>query len=219
MNIINKKTILFFSISTLMISGCVSKQELQIKPQNMAIVKVKSLKNKNIWNKKLYSNIKKEDCIDCYATPIDYSKPPSVTSSMFTKVSSNKVFKTYSRNKIVENKHYGNYGYIETASDTVVKRNNYINRKVVSAPRTINSSYGSYSTGTAIQVGAFSKYAGAKTYVNKYNALVENYTVAIKTGRKNNKLLYRVRIEGFKNNSEAKNFMKSNGISDAFLVR
>jgi hypothetical protein len=185
----------------------------------MAVIKVKPVKSKSIWKKTVYSNIKKEDCLDCYATPIDYSKPPSARNSLFTKAVIKQTSQRYKRNKIVENKRFGNYGYKESLSDTSVQSNNYVNRKLVTAPRAVNSAYSSFSTGVSIQVGAFSKYTGAETYLNKYNALAENYSISIKTGTKNNKPLYRVRIEGFKNTSEAKNFMLSKGISGAFLVR
>ena len=136
MNIFNKKTILFFSISTLMINGCVSKQELQIRPHNMAVIKVKPLISKSIWNKTLSPNIKKEDCIDCYATPMNYSKPPLATTKTIAKV--------------IKTKRYGAYDYTETEADTTVKANNYasvnVNQYILPAVSTINSPYSSYDT-------------------------------------------------------------------------
>ena len=211
MNIINKKTILFFSISTLMFNGCVSKQELQIKPSNMAVIKVKPLKRKNIWKKTLASNTTKEACVDCYATPIDYSKPPSV-----------KHFFTKNPKKLLKSKSYGAYAYKETSADTTVKTAHYVNSNNYVAPVVsyVNTSYGKYSTSnnTAIQVGAFRQYDGAKAYMRRYKALSRRYKVAIQPGRKNNQPLYRVRIEGFPNKAEAKKFMYSYGIRDAFVV-
>ena len=221
MTIINKKTILFFSISTLIFNGCVSKQELQIKPSNMAVIKAKPLKSKNIWKKTLASNRTKKESVDCYATPIDYSKPPSVKN--FSIKMPKKLFKnSYRADKIIENKSYGAYVYKETSADTTIKKDHYVNANKYVAPVVsyVNTSSGKYSTSnnTAIQVGAFRQYDGAKVYMKRYKALSRKYKVAIQTGRKNNHPLYRVRIEGFQNKAEAKRFMYSYGIRDAFVV-
>jgi len=223
MNIFNKKNILFFSISTLMINGCVGKNELETKLATRVMPSSNLVPRKNVWKnfktpiiKK--KNTQKEDCIDCYATPVNYSKPPLETIP-FTKA--------------IKTKSYGAYDYIETEieaeADTTVKTNEYTslstNQYILPTVSTVNSSSGSYSTYensnniVAIQVGAFRKYSGAKIYMKRYNALSSKYKVSIKTGRKNNKPLHRVRIEGFKNNTEVESFMYSYGIRDAFLVR
>ena len=218
MNIFNKKTILFFSISTLMFNGCVTKNELPVKSPTRVMISPKVLPAKVIWKKLKPPSLinkkdnKKDDCITCYATPTSYSKPPSAT-------------KTFNA---IKPKRYGAYYYTETASDTTVKKNNYTsintNRYSLPAVSIINSPYNSYSTyststNIAIQVGAFRKYSGAKIYLQRYNALSNNYNVTIKTSTKNHKPLYRVRIEGFNNKSEAKRFMNRYGIRNAFLVR
>ena len=218
MNIFNKKTILFLSISTLMINGCVAKNEFKTQSATRVMLSSTPLPTKVTWGKVRPLSIKrkstkKEECIDCYATGMDYTKPPLATKTFV---------------KAIKTKRYGAYDYTETAADTTVKRDNYAsvnaNKYVLPAVSTINSSYGSYSTyskssDTAIQVGAFRKYAGAKIYMKRYNALSNKYSVSIKTGTKDNKPLHRVRIEGFSNKAEAKKFMYTYGIRDAFLVR
>jgi hypothetical protein len=71
----------------------------------------------------------------------------------------------------------------------------------------------------SIQVGAFRKYAGAKVYAKRYSLLTSKYNVEIKENVKENRPIYRVQIEGFSNENEAKNFMKRYGLNGAFLVR
>ena len=194
-------------------NGCVGKNELETKSATRVIPSSNLVQRKNVWKKFKTpiikkKNTQKEDCIDCYATPVNHSKPPLV-SSPFTKA--------------IKTKSYGAYDYTETASDTTVKTNEYTslstNQYILPTVSTINSSSGSYSTNIAIQVGAFRKYSGAKIYMKRYNALSSKYKVSIKTGTKDNQPLHRVRIEGFKNNTEAKRFMYSYDIRDAFLVR
>lgn len=201
-----------------MINGCVGKNELETKSATRVMLSSNVVQTKNVWKKFKTpiikkKNTQKEDCIDCYATPVNYSKPPLVTSP-FTKA--------------IKTKSYGAYDYTETAADTTVKTNEYTslstNQYILPTVSTVNSSSGSYSTyensnNIAIQVGAFRKYSGAKIYMKRYNALSSKYKVSIKTGTKNNQPLHRVRIESFKNNTEAKRFIYSYGIRDAFLVR
>ena len=103
-----------------------------------------------------------------------------------------------------ETKYYASYNYVEMPEET-------------------NSAYGDYlleeNNLISIQVGAFRKYSGAKRYKQKYRLLSSNYTVEIKTVQKENKPLYRVRIEGFSDKFEAKEFMDRYGIRNAFLAR
>ena len=72
---------------------------------------------------------------------------------------------------------------------------------------------------TSIQVGAFRRYAGAKIYARRYELLSNQYKTVIKKYIKNAKPLYRVRIEGFANEYEAKAFMSQYSLNGAFLVR
>jgi rare lipoprotein A len=72
---------------------------------------------------------------------------------------------------------------------------------------------------TAIQVGAFRRYAGAKIYAKRYGVLSHRYKTVIKKYIKDSRPLYRVRIEGFKNEKEAKRFMSRYSLNGAFLVR
>ncbi|CAA6814365.1 MAG: Unknown protein [uncultured Sulfurovum sp.] len=236
MNIINKKNVLFFSLTTLMINGCVAKNELEVQSQNIqqvvnsqTIIKTK-VPIKSSWGRVSSGKSKKEDCIDCYAVPFNHPKSVSNLNNSFGKSSNKLNVSSYPRvannNKVKMLKHYGNYGYEETASDTTVKTamsKASINQRSVPALLSTNSSQGSFrqrSLGhVAIQVGAFRKYNGAKVFAGNYNALSDRYNVSIKTEKKNSQPLYKVRIEGFNNKSEAKKFMYSYGISDGFLVR
>ncbi|HHC11160.1 MAG TPA: SPOR domain-containing protein [Campylobacterales bacterium] len=71
----------------------------------------------------------------------------------------------------------------------------------------------------SIQVGAFRRYAGAKIYAKRYGMLSHQYKTIIKNDIKDNKPLYRVRIEGFANEHKAKAFMSRYSLNGAFLVR
>jgi len=252
MNISNTKTILFVSISTLMINGCVSKHErITMVPQRVMVPStvVPTQNSWPIFEEPVVidqTNINKKDCIDCYAAPI-YSSKPSVSKRSFAKRVVTKPFKissnvkrsfsrrairplasTYTKKEIMNTKHYGSYAYTEKASDRIAKIDNYestnANRYVLPVVSPMNNSYRSYgafsnNSDISIQVGAFRQYSGAKRYVKRYSLLSNNYRTIIKTGNKNNQPIYRVRIEGFKNNMEAKQFMNSYGIQGAFLVR
>jgi len=72
---------------------------------------------------------------------------------------------------------------------------------------------------TSIQVGAFRRYAGAKIYARRYGLLSHQYKTVIKKYIKDNKPIYRVRIEGFANEHQAKAFMSRYSLNGAFLVR
>jgi hypothetical protein len=257
MNIPNKKTILFFSISTLMINGCVSKHELRaVSPQRVVMlssspmVQTKNFAQPNFaqlkksWRrfKPLVSQKraeKKENCVDCYAAPVNYSQHTSVSKRSFSRTAKNPLKISYNNyanpidyskppSMMSSTKHYGSYTYTEKASDKIAGTKSYEsvnqNSYILPAISTMNNSYSTYDTfsnnsNISIQVGAFRKYAGAKRYVRRYRALSNSYRVVIKQGQKNNQPLYRVRIEGFKNKMEAKRFMNVYSISDAFLVR
>ena len=76
-----------------------------------------------------------------------------------------------------------------------------------------------HSSSTAIQVGAFRRYAGAKIYANRYGMLSNKYKTVIKNGLKDNRPIYRVQIEGFLNDNEANAFIaKYSILNGSFLV-
>jgi len=76
-----------------------------------------------------------------------------------------------------------------------------------------------YSQKVSIQVGAFRRYTGAKIYAKRYGLLSRQYKTIIKKESKDNKPIYRVRIEGFANSYQAKAFMSRYNLNGAFLVR
>jgi len=261
MNISNKQTILLFSLSTLMMNGCLSKHELKTVPvqsvmshsvQTQPLAQTKSSWGnvKHVVNKK--TNQHKVACVNCYAAPINYSQKRSVAKRGFSKslkkpsiisysyydapvdyskppsALSNSFEEHYQEKKVSPVKHYGRYAYTEKPSDKMLETEHYArkntNKYLLPVVSTMNNAYSSYdsfsnSSNTSIQVGAFRNYSGATRYVRRYSALSNKYKVVIKTGTKDNQPIYRVRIEGFKNQREAKNFMNVYGIQDAFLVR
>ena len=80
----------------------------------------------------------------------------------------------------------------------------------------INSN--SFSQKTSIQVGAFRRYEGAKIYAKRYSLLSNQYKTIIKNEFKENKPIYRVRIEGFASEDDAREFMSKYSLNSAFLV-
>ncbi len=157
--------------------------------------------------KKADSTTNKEDCVDCHADlDIDKQSPKIVKHKKETVYA-------FSDEK-TKPKTYNNsgYSYKIKSSDTdskVIEFNDKVDLEKKSK---------SYVKTVAIQIGAFRYYSGAKKYVKKYAILSSKYKVTIKTGAKNQKPLYRVRIEGFSSRSKAQEFKKKYGLVGAFLV-
>jgi rare lipoprotein A len=145
--------------------------------------------NKKITTKfRASKTSKKEDCVDCYASI------PETNNSYSYKITASD---TYAKNSD------------EKDDSTVVPSSSPIYAKV----KTKKS-----SNKIAIQVGAFRRYAGAKVYAKKYDLLSNGYGVKIEAGVKNQKPLYRVKIEGFTTRSEALEFKRKYSLTGAFLV-
>jgi rare lipoprotein A len=71
-----------------------------------------------------------------------------------------------------------------------------------------------------VQVGAFSRYAGAKTYKRQYTGRYAHYTPLIKRFTDANGMtLYRVWLMGFGSEQEARDFKDNNNLEGAFIVR
>ena len=77
------------------------------------------------------------------------------------------------------------------------------------------------SSQISIQVGAFRNFAGATQYANRYSLLDQNHKANIKKHIKDAQPLYRVQIEGFSSDMEAREFMSLHNLKSkgAFLVR
>jgi len=75
------------------------------------------------------------------------------------------------------------------------------------------------SSKISVQVGAFRKHAGATVYAKRYSLLTDQYSVKIKKEFKDAQPIYRVQIQGFGTEHEAKRFIRQYGIEGAFLVR
>ncbi|WP_255494510.1 septal ring lytic transglycosylase RlpA family protein [Sulfurovum sp. bin170] len=105
--------------------------------------------------------------------------------------------------------------------------NNYSISVVDSDPYTSSNSVDrfpkidTYAQKVSVQVGAFRKHSGAEMYVRRYSLLSKQYKAVIKNGLKDSKTIYRVQIEGFGSELEARKFISKHrhSLSGAFLVR
>jgi len=253
MKIYNKKTVVVLTLSLLMINGCLPRHGVKrVSSQRVVMLPSIPIETKNLqqpqksWKrfKPLITksvNKSKTDCVDCYATPIEYPKSSSVSKRSFSGVAK-KPFKIsynhssapidYSKppSNMSSIKHYGRYSYSEKVPDsdnvaiTQSYKNENFNSYILPTVSSINNSYNAYGTFSnnsdiSIQVGAFREYDGAKRYARRYRVLSSKYRTTIKTGTKNSQPIYRVQIEGFKSDREAKRFMNNYAIQGAFLVR
>ena len=168
---------------------------------------VSMAQDSSAWKKA--ENKRDKDCVNCYAVIDDnkkeevYSYSDSITSPITT------------HNK-------DGYSYQLSSSDTYKKE-----KRVIPEPIIANENLdvkpevkidSSNSKNIAIQVGAFRRYAGAKIYAKKYAILSTKYNVEIVAGAKDQKPIYRVRIEGFPSRAKAKEFKRKYGLTGAFLV-
>ena len=70
-----------------------------------------------------------------------------------------------------------------------------------------------------VQVGAFTRYEGAKITKNKFEMILENnYKVIIKKGYFNDKPINRVWVSGFRSEEEARDFKSNNGLNGAMII-
>jgi rare lipoprotein A len=71
-----------------------------------------------------------------------------------------------------------------------------------------------------IQVGVFSKLAGAKITKKKFEMILDTnkYKVIIKKDKSNNKILNRVWLSGFKSEQEAIDFKETNNLQGAMII-
>ncbi len=107
--------------------------------------------------------------------------------------------------------------YSSSHSIDVVESDSYISSSVADSLPKIDS----YSKKVSIQVGAFRKYSGAEVYLQRYSMLNSQYKAIIKSGDKDAKPIYKVQIEGFETESEARRFISKykHTLNGAFLVR
>ena len=229
----NNKLVLLTAVTTLMINGCAAKSDFQkssFSEPKRVVEKVKSWKN-------ITKN--KDDCPDCYAVDIDankrvqpkqfeaqeelntydYFKAPKNFNDSYVEYKAKISTPTYVDN-VIDTQSYGTYDYSETLADNSVEEEHF---KVTPKLSYVNSSRDSFNakltSDTAIQVGAFRHYSGAKKVAKKYSLLSNQYSVKIETGMKDNQPIHRVRISGFHSKGQAKLFMERYASNDAFLVR
>jgi len=224
MNYINKTIIL--TVSSFLIGGCVTKTEVV---NEDLVVKSESSKSHGWGAKTLLKSSPEQACVNCYTPPLPEQKVATVSHKKFesmdySKESSSEFASLSSINKekvaTVDTYSYGAYDYGVTPDDTYIEEESVVTMKHLTPKLSyINSSQDEYGKKTAIQIGAFRRYAGAKSYAKKYALLSDKYHVEIKTGLKDKKPIHRVRIEGFSSRAEAKRFINRYGIDDAFFVR
>ncbi len=70
-----------------------------------------------------------------------------------------------------------------------------------------------------VQIGSFRRKEGAKIYQNRYNRYQNRYNTVIVRGIFRGKPIYRVWLNGFKSENEARDFIKSGNFAGAFIVR
>jgi|GEM_PF-2435726 len=221
MKIRMNKLLLLTTMSVIAMGGCTSTAVAVSDVRSIDVVETKQAKS--TWKSKkplAFNQSKKEDCVNCYTTvPGIANKKVAVSQTskpVYSNDYSNVPVDTYDDKEESEEKYAQNNSYpYDLAEDSYVAHNTYSNQSMASTQPTIES----FSNKTAIQVGAFRKYAGAKVYAKKYSLLSNRYNVKIKKNVKDNRPLYRVHIEGFTNRSEAKEFISKYGITEAFLVR
>lgn len=71
-----------------------------------------------------------------------------------------------------------------------------------------------------IQIGSFRNFEGAKIYQERFTKLGQTHHAIIKTYYLDNKSIYRVLVDGFFSENEARNYIDENsGFKDAFIIR
>ncbi len=216
-NKINNKLLVLTTLSVIAMNGCVSKTVVVSKtPSN----KVETSKWKPTQGKSLAKS-KRDDCVDCY---VDISK--KTPQKIALAKDSNTVY-SYDYSKAASDVYplnataYEAYENPYPVDDSYEEDNPYLVDALYQEDnnRFSKADMKDYSNKRSIQVGAFRKYAGAKLYAKRYSLLTSQYNVEINKNVKNNKPIYRVQIEGFSNENEAKKFMARYGLKGAFLVR
>jgi hypothetical protein len=240
----NNRLLVLTTVAAITLSGCASKKITVIEP-TVNKVTVPHVQQVEVRHQRLskwqgITKNKKEDCVDCYATIL---KEP-VTKVASAKTSTTVYGYDYAQNKIdtytapyeVEEEYQNPYVEESKTEEVYEEGNSYL---VDASYSEDDNTYESESKNlfakvqipvttdensqllgkNSIQVGAFRKYAGAKVYAKRYSLLTSKYNVDIKANVKNNQPIYRVQIEGFSNEREAKEFMNRYGLDGAFLVR
>ena len=187
------KLLIVTTMSAIVMSGCTPTVSVQSDVRSIDVVENKQVKSAWSVNRGLAGkSVVDDDCITCVAT-LPRTNKTKVTTYL--------------------------YDYANAPVDTYDMDETDEKRYAKSRTLSVSPIIESFSNKTSIQVGAFRKYAGAKVYAKKYDLLSNRYNVEIKKNVEENRPLYRVRIEGFSNRSEAKEFILKYGLTEAFLVR
>lgn len=224
-NKINNKLLTVTIVATIAMNGCASRslivntdsnnihkpvhKPVMLPPVHKTVSKWKSLKKS-----------KNEKCVNCYASFAKKTKDrvaiaSNVPTTVYRYDYSQAPVDTYAQNEY-QNPYKVDASYHE---DIINRQNSYetLYDEVNKHPSGVNNS--NLIAKNSIQVGAFRRYAGAKVYAKRYSLLTNRYNVNIKENVKDNRPIYRVQIEGFANETEAREFMNRYGLDGAFLVR
>jgi rare lipoprotein A len=71
----------------------------------------------------------------------------------------------------------------------------------------------------SVQIASFRKINGSRVYKNRYNNYLNRYKTSIIKGIYQGRPIYRVWLNGFKSEEEARDFIKRGDFSGAFIVR
>ena len=71
----------------------------------------------------------------------------------------------------------------------------------------------------SVQIASFRKIQGSRVYKNRYNNYLNRYKTSIIKGMYQGRPIYRVWLNGFKSEEEARDFIKRGDFSGAFIVR
>jgi rare lipoprotein A len=129
---------------------------------------------------------------------------------------------TKARYKPVIESVYGD-NMVKVQSPNSIYSTNRIINVIESDPSSVDKlpKINNYSQKVSVQVGAFRQYSGAEVSLREYNMLHNKRKAVIKNGYKDAKPIYRVQIEGFGTESEARRFISKykHTLNGAFLVR
>lgn len=73
--------------------------------------------------------------------------------------------------------------------------------------------------GFLVQIGAFRRLEGAKTYQARYNNTDNRYTTVIQSGTLDGSTIHRVYLKGFASEAEARDFIATGQFGGAFIIR
>ena len=203
---INKKLILLSTISiSLLATGCSSKT-IQVNKRDIVpytAPQVETVESEQVDRKIAFLSVPKLEMI----TPELEMRTAQTVSSWKDKLSSN------NNNKASECSGDNCMAFI-VEPKTSSKSDEVVGDETITPA---DEPY--FASNVTVQVGAFRHFLGAKKYAKRYSLLDNQYSVDIKKETKDSAPIYRVQVNGFLSNKEAKNFINKYSSQGAFLVQ